>query len=52
MAHDDSVPAPNFHVVCEPNLWARQLKWAREGGEAGAGAAKVSEFPELENEKR
>jgi hypothetical protein len=49
---DDSVPAPNFHVVCQPNLWARQLKMGQEeGGEAGAGAAKVSEFPELKAKK-
>jgi hypothetical protein len=47
---DDSVPAPNFHVVCQPNLWARQLKMGQEeGGEAGAG--KVSEFPELRAKK-
>lgn len=47
---DDSVPAPNFHVVCQPNLWARQLKMGQEeGGEAGA--AKVSEFPELKSKK-
>lgn len=47
---DDSVPAPNFHVVCQPNLWARQLKMGQEeGGEAGAG--KASEFPELRAKK-
>ena len=47
---DDSVPAPNFHIVCQPNLWARQLKMGQEeGGEAGGG--KVSEFPELKNKK-
>lgn len=47
---DDSVPAPNFHVVCQPNLWARQLKMGQE--EAGdTGAAKASEFPELKAKK-
>jgi hypothetical protein len=46
---DDSVPAPNFHVVCQPNLWARQLKMGQEEGEAGP--AKVSEFPELKTKK-
>ncbi len=47
---DDSVPAPNFHLVCQPNLWARQLKMGQEeGGEAGA--VKASEFPELKSKK-
>jgi hypothetical protein len=47
---DDSVPAPNFHVVCQPNLWARQLKMGQEdGGETAP--AKVSEFPELKGKK-
>lgn len=47
---DDSVPAPNFHVVCQPNLWARQLKMGQEeSGEAGA--EKISEFPELKAKK-
>ncbi|WNM63844.1 hypothetical protein [Candidatus Nitrospira neomarina] len=42
---DDSVPAPNFHLVCQPNLWARQLKNGQdEGGESKA--AKGSEFAE------
>ncbi len=27
---DDSVPAPNFNVVCQPNMWARQLKAGQE----------------------
>ncbi len=44
---DDSVPAPNFHLVCQPNLWARQLKKGQdEGGESKA--AKGSEFAELQ----
>ena len=30
---DDSVPAPNFNVVCQPNMWARQLKMGQEEGE-------------------
>ena len=30
---DDSVPAPNFNVVCQPNMWARQLKMGKEDGE-------------------
>jgi hypothetical protein len=29
---DDSVPAPNFNVVCQPNMWARQLKMGQEDG--------------------
>ncbi|MEO6202897.1 MAG: hypothetical protein ABIU05_19080, partial [Nitrospirales bacterium] len=37
---------PNFHLVCQPNLWARQLKNGQdEGGESRA--AKGSEFSEL-----
>jgi hypothetical protein len=47
---DDSAPAPNFHVVCRPNLWARQLKLAQEEGRE-AGVAKASEFPDLKNKK-
>ena len=31
---DDSVPAPNFNVVCQPNMWARQLKMGQEEGES------------------
>jgi hypothetical protein len=41
---DDSVPAPNFHVVCRPNLWARQLKLGQEDEDSGAG--KPREFLE------
>ncbi len=33
---DDSVPAPNFNVVCEPNMWARQLKAGQDDGESGS----------------
>lgn len=29
---DDSVPAPNFNVVCQPNMWARQLKMGQDDG--------------------
>jgi hypothetical protein len=47
---DDSVPAPNFHVVCQPNLWARQLKMGQEEP-VEAGTPKVSEFPELKEKK-
>ena len=36
---DDSVPAPNFNVVCQPNMWARQLKMGQEDGES-AGSSK------------
>ena len=31
---DDSVPAPNFNVVCQPNMWARQLKNGQEEPES------------------
>ncbi len=31
---DDSVPAPNFNVVCQPNMWARQLKAGQEPEQA------------------
>jgi len=31
---DDSVPAPNFNVVCQPNMWARKLKMRQEEGES------------------
>jgi hypothetical protein len=34
---DDSVPAPNFNVVCQPNMWARQLKMGQEDGESSPG---------------
>ena len=51
---DDSVPAPNFNVVCQPNMWARQLKAGQEeadpngGGKAkelAEGKAKKEDFP-------
>jgi len=47
---DDSVPAPNFNVVCKPNMWARQLKMGQEEGE-GAGAPTTKDFPESKSKK-
>ncbi|MCA9481907.1 MAG: hypothetical protein KC545_16300, partial [Nitrospira sp.] len=56
---DDSVPAPNFNVVCQPNMWARQLKMGQEDGENGSSKpkefseskAKKEEFPKEAKEK-
>ncbi len=44
---DDSVPAPNFNVVCQPNMWARQLKMGQEAGESAENALskEPSELP-------
>ena len=47
---DDSVPAPNFNVVCQPNMWARQLKMGQEDGEA-AGGSKSKDFSESKSKK-
>ncbi len=38
---DDSVPAPNFNVVCQPNMWARQLKAGQEPEQAESTNASV-----------
>lgn len=56
---DDSVPAPNFNVVCQPNMWARQLKLGQDEGENGAqnskepgdAKSKKEEFPKDAKEK-
>lgn len=56
---DDSVPAPNFNVVCQPNMWARQLKMGQEEGDNGAltsresvdSKSKKEEFPKGAKEK-
>ena len=47
---DDSVPAPNFNVVCQPNMWARQLKMGQEEGESTSGS-KGKDFPEPKSKK-
>ncbi len=47
---DDSVPAPNFNVVCQPNMWARQLKMGQEEGDA-AGSSRPKDFPETKPTK-
>jgi hypothetical protein len=48
---DDSVPAPNFNVVCQPNMWARQLKMGQEDGEsAGNSKSKDSSDSKLKKE--
>lgn len=56
---DDSVPAPNFNVVCQPNMWARQLKLGQDDGEngsqklkdSGESKGKKEEFPKNAKEK-
>ncbi|MGD9852316.1 MAG: hypothetical protein AB7T38_13725 [Nitrospirales bacterium] len=56
---DDSVPAPNFNVVCQPNMWARQLKMGQDEGENGTQTSKEAvdakskkeEFPKDAKEK-
>jgi len=47
---DDSVPAPNFNVVCQPNMWARQLKMGQEDGES-TGGPKTKEFSDPKAKK-
>ena len=47
---DDSVPAPNFNVVCQPNMWARQLKMGQEDGES-TGGSKSKDFSESKSKK-
>ena len=47
---DDSVPAPNFNVVCQPNMWARQLKMGQEEGEA-SGSQKSQYSPDAKAKK-
>ena len=47
---DDSVPAPNFNVVCQPNMWARQLKMGQDEGESVA-ESKSKNFPEPKSKK-
>ena len=47
---DDSVPAPNFNVVCQPNMWARQLKMGQEDGEAASGS-KSKDLSESKSKK-
>ena len=47
---DDSVPAPNFNVVCQPNMWARQLKMGQDENE-GNGSPKPKDPPESKSKK-
>lgn len=47
---DDSVPAPNFNVVCQPNMWARQLKMGQEDGEP-VGSPKSKDSPDSKAKK-
>ena len=48
---DDSVPAPNFNVVCQPNMWARQLKMGKEEGKSAEEGSKTKEFSEPKPKK-
>ncbi len=48
---DDSVPAPNFNVVCQPNKWVRQLKGGNDEPETNGSQKKPKEFPELKSNK-
>ena len=48
---DDSVPAPNFNVVCQPNMWARQLKMGQDEGGESAPVSKPKEFSEPKSKK-
>ncbi len=48
---DDSVPAPNFNVVCQPNMWARQLKMGQEDGESADNSSKNSKSKEPQESK-
>lgn len=48
---DDSVPAPNFNVVCQPNMWARQLKMGQEEGDS-AGSSTSKDLPETETKSK
>ncbi len=47
---DDSVPAPNFNVVCQPNMWARQLKMGQEDGQS-TGEPKTKDFSDPKAKK-
>lgn len=48
---DDSVPAPNFNVVCQPNMWARQLKMGQEEGESsGSSKSQISQDSKAKKE--
>jgi len=47
---DDSVPAPNFNIVCQPNMWARQLKAGQEDGDSTT-ESKSKDSPESKAKK-
>ncbi len=47
---DDSVPAPNFNVVCQPNMWARQLKNGQDETESTSEAV-PKDIPEPKPKK-